>query len=155
MPNRTLKMMITLGLMVIGAVGVFAQERPQDPLATLKRAIGRASAPALSPAQEAALTRLIDEYKAAIPDEEWDEVEEAAEDAFEAAILAGDFAAAQVHATTYTTREAQLEYLKMEALARLSIGSIAVLKSGGQYAPLVRRFGTDRLLDLLEPRKSK
>jgi len=148
MMNRTRKMMMTLGMVVIGAVGVFAQGRPQDPLAPLKRAISQASAPTLSPAQEAALTTLINEYKAALPDES-DEVIEAAREAYDAAILAGDFAAAQVQATTLTTRGAQLLDARLQATARLSIGSIAVLKSGGQYNPLVTKYGTDRVLQLV------
>ena len=148
MTNLTHRIVASLAMVVICAAGTFAQGRTPDPLARLKRAIAQAPAPALSTAQEVTLRRLINEYLDALPFED-DEVEEAAEDAYERAILAGDFAAAQVHATTYTNREAQLEYLRKEALARLSIGSIEVLRSGGQFNPLVRRFGRDRLLELV------
>lgn len=148
MTNRVKQIVASLAMVAICAAGTLAQGRSQDPLARLKRAIGQASAPALSTAQEVALRRLINEYVEALPFED-DEVEEAAEDAFEAAILAGDFAAAQVHATTYANREAQLEYLRKEAIARLGIGSIEVLRNGGQFNPLVRRFGRDRLLELV------
>ena len=148
MTNRAQQIVAALAMIVICSAGTLAQGRQQDPLSRLKRAIWQASAPALSPAQEVALRRLINEYVEALPFED-DEVEEAAEDAFERAILAGDFAAAQVHATTYTNREAQVEYLRKEAIARLGIGSIEVLRSGGQFNPLVRRFGRDRLLELV------
>lgn len=146
--NWTQRIVVALGMIVISTAGVFAQGRPQDPLAPLKRAISQASAPTLSPAQEAALTTLINAYKTALP-EESDEVIEAAREAYDAAILAGDLAAAQVQATILTTRGAQLLDARLQATAQLSIGSIAVLKSGGQYDPLITKYGTDRVLHLV------
>ena len=139
---------IIVALILASAAVAFAQRKTPDPLAPLKRAISQASAPALSQTQETALTTLITEYRDSLPDER-DETIENAREALDAAILAGDLAAAQVQITTISTQVAQLQDARMVAEAKLAIGSIAVLKSGGQYDPLVTKLGTDRLLQLV------
>ncbi len=84
-----------------------------------------------------------------LPDES-DEVLEAAREAYDAAILAGDLAAAQAQATIIANRTAELTGAKLLAKAQFSIGALAVLKSGGQFDLLVAKFGDDRVLSLVE-----
>lgn len=139
---------ILLALILTTSAVTFAQRKPTDPLAPLKRAISQASAPALSTTQETALTTLITEYRDSLPDER-DELIESAREALDAAVIAGDLAAAQTQITVITARVSQLQDARMTAEAKLAIGSIAVLKTGGQYDPLVTKYGTDRLLQLV------
>jgi len=139
---------ILVALLLASSAVTFAQRKAPDPLAPLKRAISQASAPALSAAQETALTTLITAYRDSLPDDR-DELLESAREALDAAVLAGDLAAAQIQITIITTRVSQLQDARMTAEAKLAIGSIAVLKSGGQYDPLVTKYGTDRLLQLV------
>lgn len=147
--KRSFNSSIVLVVLILASTAVaFAQRKTPDPLAPLKRAISQASAPALSATQETALTTLITQYRDSLPDER-DETIENARESLDAAILAGDLAAAQVQITIISTRVSQLQDARMVAEARLAIGSIAVLKSGGQYDLLVTKYGTDRLLQLV------
>ncbi len=123
--------------------------RQSDPFASLKRAIAQAGAPALSTTQETALTALVTEFQTALPDEGADDSLETAREAYDAAIIAGDLAAAQVQITIITTRMAQLQDARMQAQAGYAIAAITVLKSGGQYDPLVAKYGTDRVISLV------
>ena len=147
--NNSLKSIALSCVLVLGsATMALGQGRTPDPLAALKRAISQASAPALSTAQETALTTLITEYRESLPNDE-EETIATAREALDAAILAGDLAAAQVQITIIASRVAQIQDARMVAEAKLAIGSIAVLKSGGQYTPLVTKYGTDRVLQLV------
>ena len=148
MNRRLTSTAILLALILTTSAVTFAQRKPTDPLAPLKRAISQAAAPALSATQETALTTLITEYRDSLPDER-DELIESAREALDAAVIAGDLAAAQTQITVITTRVSLLQDARMTAEAKLAIGSIAVLKAGGQYDPLVTKYGTDRLLQLV------
>lgn len=142
---------IALAFALIATSGVLAlgQGKNSDPLLALKRAISQASAPALTVTQETALTTLITEYRDSLPDYD-DEAIETANELLDAAILAGDLAAAQVQITAITTRTVQLQDTLLVADAKLAIGAIEVLKGGGQYTPLVTKYGTDRVLQLVK-----
>jgi hypothetical protein len=120
----------------------------RDALRSLKRAITEASAPALTADQETQLNTLITAYRDALPDEP-DEALEAAREAFDAAILAGNLTAAQAQATIIANRTAELTNNKLRAEAAFETGALAVLKTGGQYDPLVTRFGAERVLALV------
>jgi len=120
----------------------------RDPLRSLKRAITEANAPALTTDQETQLNTLITTYKDALPDEP-DEALEAAREAFDAAILAGNLTEAQAQAAIIATRTAELTNNKLGAEAAFEIGALAVLKTGGQYDPLVTKYGAERVLALV------
>ncbi len=121
----------------------------RNPLRALKRAITEANAPALSTEQETQITALITQYQAALPDEP-DEALQAARDAFNAALVAGDQAAAQTQAALIANRTAELLNARLNLEAQFTIGVFTVLKSGGQFDPLQQKFGDDRLLALVE-----
>jgi hypothetical protein len=146
--NQLKAMAISMLVLVTASTCVNAQGRPSDPLASLKRSITLAGAPALSTTQETALNSLITEFKNAQPDEA-DEVLETAREAYDAAIIAGDLSAAQVQITIITTRTAQIQDGRMQEQAKFGIAVLAVLKSGGQYDLLVTKFGSDRVLSLV------
>jgi hypothetical protein len=120
----------------------------RDPLRSLKRAITEANAPALTTDQETQLNTLITTYKDALPDEP-DAALEAARDAFDAAILAGNLTAAQAQATIIANRTAELTNTKLRAEAAFETAALALLKTGGQYDPLVTKYGAERVLALV------
>jgi len=127
-----------------------AQRAPQrDLLTSLKRAITEANAPALTTAQETQLNTLITNFRDALPDEP-DEALEAARDAYDAAILAGNLTAAQAQAMIIAARFAQLNNARLQAEAKFKIDALAVLQSGGQLAPLKQKFGDERVLGLID-----
>lgn len=121
----------------------------RDPLGALKRAITQASAPSLTTQQETDLTALITAYKAALPTEE-DATLEAAREAFNAALIAGNLTTAQTQATAIATRQAQLSDARLKAAAKFVIDALTILKNGGQFALLQTKFGDDRTLHLVE-----
>ena len=138
-----------LMLFILAASVVTALAQPsRDPLAGLKRAITQASAPALMAQQEADITALITAYRDSLPDEADDELA-AAREAYDAAILAGNLAAATAQATIIANRTAALGNAKLVAQATLEIGVLAILKTGGQFTPLQTKLGDDRLLALV------
>jgi len=144
-----MKMVAISMVVLVAATSIaFAQGRNTDPYAALKRAITQAGAPTLSTTQETALTTLVNEFKAALPDEE-DEALSAAREAYDAAIIAGDLAAAQVQITIIATRTAQLQDARLQAQAKYGIAALGVLKSGGQYEPLVAKYDSDRVLSMV------
>ena len=121
----------------------------RDPLAFLKRAITAANAPTLTTTEETQITTLITAFHNALPDEP-DAIIEAARTAFDNAIIAGDLTAAKAQATIIANRTAVLVNTRLQAEATFKIGVLAVLKAGGQFNPLVTKFGNDRLLDILD-----
>jgi hypothetical protein len=125
------------------------QGQTRDPLGALKRAITQASAPALTTQQETDLTALITAFKATLPAEE-DATLEAAREAFDAALLAGNLATAQTQATAIATRQAQLSDARLKAVAKFVIDALTILKNGGQFAALQTKFGDERTLHLVE-----
>ena len=125
----------------------FADQGTRDPLSGLKRAISQANATALTTQQETDLTALITTYKAALPDGS-DDALEAAREAFDAAILAGNATAAQAQAVIIANRTAALVSARLSAEITFEIGVLANLKSGGQLDALTTKYG-DRVLDIV------
>jgi len=126
----------------------FADQGARDPLAGLKRAISQANASALTTQQETDITALITAYKAALPDDS-DDALEAARDAFDAAILAGNATAAQAQAVIIANRTAALVSARLSAEITFEIGVLASLKTGGQLDALTTKYGSDRVLDIV------
>lgn len=75
------------------SLAVAAPAKERNPLASLNRAISRAGATALTSDQVTQLNTLIADYEAALPDEDGAALE-AAREAYNAAILAGNLSAA-------------------------------------------------------------
>jgi hypothetical protein len=144
--NKTALLLCALALSLTTAS---AQTSQRDQLGFLKRAITQAGAPTLTAQQETDLNALITAFKAAQPSEP-DAVLEAARDAYDAALIAGNLAAAQTQATAIATRQAQLSDARLRAEAQFVIAVFANLRNGGQFAPLQTRFGDERLLDLAQ-----
>ncbi len=137
-------------LLAVGVVSALADHGgTRDALTGLKRAITQASAPTLTTQQETDLNALITAYKDALPDEA-DAALEAAREAYDAAILAGDQAAAQTQIGIITTRTAALQTARLTAQAKFQIAVLANLKAGGQLDLLKTKLGDDRLLGLVE-----
>jgi|SRR5215216_2786863 len=130
------------------SMAMAAPAKERDPLSGLNRAISRAGAAALTPDQQTQLNTLITNYQAALPDED-DDALEAAREAYNAAILAGDLTAATAQAAIIANRTAALTSAKLQARAQFLIGVLAVLKSGGQLTALIATFGEDRVLELI------
>jgi len=139
---------LMLCLTMAGFTTSFADHGQRDPLGFLKRAINQANAPVLTTVQETDLNTLITNYQNAQP-AELDETLETAREAFSAAILAGDLAAAQAQAAIIAGRGAELANARLQALAKFEIDVLAILKNGGQYDPLVQKLGDDRVLSLV------
>lgn len=140
---------LLLCMVVGGASTAAAQSRTRDPLAFLRQAITVAGTLSLTTAQETQLTNLITAYQNAIPDEP-DAALEAARTAYRDAILAGNLAAAQAQATIIANRTAALISARLQAEAQFEIGVLAVLRTGGQLDALNQRFGTDRVLEIVD-----
>lgn len=139
---------VALCVIIGGASVVLANSVSQrDALRSLKRAITEANAPALTADQETQLNTLITAYRDALPDEP-DEALEAAREAFDAAILAGNLTAAQAQATIIANRSAELSKIRLQALAKFQIDVQAVLKAGGQWELLKTKFG-ERLVGIV------
>lgn len=139
---------LLLCLLTASITVALAQQSTRDPLAGLKRAITQASAPALTAQQEADLNALITAYKDSLPDGP-DAALEAAREAFDAAILAGDLTAATAQATIIANRTAALSSAHLVAEAKFEIAVLSILKTGGQFTPLQTKLGDDRLLALV------
>lgn len=143
---------LMLGLMIASVTTSLADQRPgqgqRDPLGVLKRAITQANAPTLTTMQETDLTTLITNYQNAQPTEP-DAAIEAARDAYNAAILAGDLAAAQAQATLIASRSAELINTKLQTLAKFEIDVLTNLSNGGQLDALSQKFNDDRLLNII------
>jgi len=139
---------LSLCLLTIGMTTALAQPSQRDPLSGLKRAITQASAPALTAQQEADLTALITAFKDAQPDEPSEELQTARE-AYDAAILAGDQAAANAQAAILSNLLATGSNTKLQAQAKFEIAVLANLKSGGQFTALQTKFGDEKVLSLV------
>lgn len=134
-------------LVALAAVaGVFAhpgrqgQGGQREPLGFLKRAISEAGAPDLTAEQETQLTALIKASRGERPSD----AEKQAHAAYSAAILAGDLAGAQAQASVL----AQLSSSRMQALAKVQIDVVNILKAGGQLDALKTKFG-DRVVQII------
>lgn len=140
---------LMLSVMIACASLSLAQPRQNhDPLGSLKRAISQANAPTLTTQQETDLTTLIINYRGAQPTEP-DAALDAARDAYNAAILAGDLAAAQAQSILIANRSAELTNARLQALAKFEIDVLTILKTGGQLDALSQKYGADRLLQIV------
>jgi hypothetical protein len=140
---------LLLCMIACGATTAFGTNGQQrDSLRSLRRAISEANATALTTEQEAQINTLITNYKAALPDDS-DDTLDAAREAFDAAILAGDLTAAQAQTAIIANRTAALAAARLQAEAGFEIGVLASLKSGGQFDPLIAKFGNERVLGLV------
>src|SRR5215216_75283 len=150
LPRKTVTVIALLLCAAFGSasMSMAGPAKERDPLAGLNRAISRAGATALSTEQQTQLNTLIANYQAALPDED-DDTLEAAREAYDAAILAGDLTAATAQAAIIANRTAALTSAKLQARAQFLIGVLAVLKSGGQLTALIATFGEDRVLELI------
>ena len=163
--NYQMKMtrfVMMIGLLAIGAVMALAQGGhggpggpggrggggARDGLAGLKRAITEASAPALTETQETAIKALITAYRDALPDEE-DSALATARDAYNAALIAGNQAAANTAVDQIAARQAVLSEERLKAAAKLTLDLLANLNTGGQLTPLNTKFGAERVLQLV------
>ncbi|HWQ32213.1 MAG TPA: hypothetical protein VNQ79_04965, partial [Blastocatellia bacterium] len=109
-----------------------ARTRPTpDQLGGLKRALNEAGAPALSSTQEEQLKTLITAYQQNNPDPGPGAELQAAQKAYEDAILAGDSAAAQAAATTIAGLLSAATTTRLQALANFEIQALSVLLAGG------------------------
>ena len=125
---------------------------PQQPnvLAGLKHALEEAGAPALSAAQETQLEDLIKAYRQAQGQSGPSDAVQAAHRAYDAAILAGNLAAAQAQATIIANALAAGASAHLQAQAKFEIDALNVLKSNAnQVNALVQRFGTAGLAGIL------
>lgn len=118
-------------------------------LSSLRRALTQANATALTTDQETQITALITAYRDALPDDDG-EAAEAARDAFDAAVLAGNAAAAQAQATIIANLAAARSSARLNAEATFEIAVLALLRTGGQLTPLVTQFGNDRVLSIID-----
>jgi len=153
MANFRRSMMSMMALLLCAAVGSTAMASARgagqrNPLAALNRAISRAGAPALTTEQQAQLSALVTTFQEALPDDSGEELE-AAREAFNEAILAGDLTAATAQVNTIANLSAELTGAKLQAEAAFLIGVLAVLRSGGQLDPLIAAFGEDRVLAVI------
>lgn len=119
-------------------------------LSSLRRAIAQANATALTTDQETQIAALVTAYRNALPDDDDDEALEAARDAFDAAVLAGNAAGAQAQATVIANLNAAQTAARLNAEATFEIALLALLRTGGQLTPLVTQFGNDRVLSLID-----
>jgi hypothetical protein len=158
--GRTLIRTAFVLCLIVGALQLASAQVPRtrptpDPLGGLKRALNEAGAPALSAAQEEQLKTLITAYHQNNPDSGPGAELQAAQKAYEDAILAGDSAAAQSAATTIAGLISAATTTRLQALASFEIQALSVLLAGGdqtsspQVAALVQKFGASGLVHLL------
>lgn len=143
----------TVGLLFFSLVtGILAQKPgfPTDQFRGLKRALAEAGALALTTTQEEQLKTLIQTYRDSLPDGPSDALQ-AAHDAYEAAILAGDQAKANAQASIIANLEAAVVTAHLQAEAKFKLDVIALLKTNGDQAGLLRtKFGDAGFLRILD-----
>ncbi len=129
---------------------IVAAQRGQhhEPLGFLKHALTDASAPALTPPQEAQLNDLITAFRAA-QSHGPDAALKAAHTAYNSAILNGDLASAQAQSDIIASSIAARSRASSQAGAKFKIEVLNVLKNGGQLEPLRQKLGDDHLLGLI------
>ena len=150
--KRNMKSTLVLaGILMLSMVGsALAQKTAPDPLKGLKKALEQAGALALTTTQEDQLKTLIQTYRDSQTHEPSDALQ-AARDAFEAAILAGDQAKANAQATVIANLEATEHVAHLQAEATFKLAVIALLKTNGDQAGLLRtKFGDEGFLRILD-----
>ena len=75
---------------------------------------------------------------------------EAARTAYRDAILASDLTTADAQAAIIANRTAALTNATLQASAQFEIGALAILNGNGQLTALNTRFGTDRVLEIVD-----
>jgi hypothetical protein len=127
-------------VLVLAALPTFSQGRrpagPPNPLVRLERALQAADAPTLTPDEQSRITSLISSTTTSQPPS-------SAVQALEATILAGN--TDQIAAKTIT------DTMAANFLTRANFASSVaqILTSGGQLTPLVTKFGSTRVVQLL------
>lgn len=145
----------TVGIMFFSLVTGIMAQRPgfgsaPDSLRGLKRALAEAGALALTTTQEEQLKTLIQTYRDSLPDGPSDALQ-AAHEAYEAAILAGDQAAANAQATIIANLQTAATTTRLQAAAKFKLDVIALLKTNGDQAGLLRtKFGDEGFLRILD-----
>lgn len=150
--KRSMKSTIVLaGFLTITMIGnAFAQRPAGDPLRGLKRALEPAGAPALTTTQEDQLKTLIQTYRDGQTHEP-NEALQAALEAYDAAILAGDQATANAQAIIIANLRAADNNARLQTAATFKLAVIALLKTNGDQAGLLRtKFGDEGFLRLLD-----
>ncbi|MDA2938040.1 hypothetical protein MYX75_07245 [Acidobacteria bacterium AH-259-A15] len=122
--------------------------RTRDPLVILKRALSDAGAPALTAEQEGQLTSLIQDFRQARQPQGPNSSLQTARRAYEDAILAGDFAAAQAQAAIIADQTASSINASLQAQAEFKIQLLTMLNAD-QVSFLSERVGTKGLSTLL------
>jgi Spy/CpxP family protein refolding chaperone len=153
---RNVAGVVLLTMLVVVSLASAAAQRPTGPpqppdvLAGLKHALEEAGAPALTAAQEDQLKDLLTAFRQAQRQQEPSETLQAAHRAYDAAILAGNLAAAQAQAAIIANAQAAAGNTRLQAKAKLQIDVLNVLKTNAnQVALLQQRFGSAGLTRLL------
>jgi Spy/CpxP family protein refolding chaperone len=142
---------VLAGFLMMAMVGsAFAQRSASDPLRGLKRALEQAGALALTTTQEEQLKTLIQTYRDSQTHGPSDALQ-AALDAYDAAILTGNQAAANAQATVIANLRATATNAHLQAEATFKLAVIALLKTNGDQAGLLRtKFDDDGFLRILD-----
>ncbi|MFN0107974.1 MAG: hypothetical protein ACKVZH_03900 [Blastocatellia bacterium] len=148
--KTTLKAIFMASMMLCLSVAALAQQRPQfDPLMRLKQALQSANAAALSTAQEDQLKALIQQARDAHPGAP-DPALEAAQDALEAAIYAGNQAAADAQAAIIVNLTSTMMGNRLKGHSAFTIQAINVLKANqAQLDALVQKIGSSGVVKLM------
>lgn len=150
--KRSMKSTIVLaGFLMLSLAGSsFAQRGTFDPLRGLKKALEQALALPLTTTQEEQLKTLIQTYQDGQTREPSDALQ-AALDAYDAAILAGNQATANAQAAVIANLRAAAANTQLQAEATFKLAVIALLKTNGDQAGLLRtKLGDDGFLRLLD-----
>jgi Spy/CpxP family protein refolding chaperone len=150
--KRSMKSTIVLaGILMLSMVGsAFAQRGTVDPLRGLKKALEQAVALPLTTTQEEQLKTLIQTYRDS-QTQEPSEALQAALDAYDAAILDGNQAAANAQATIIANLRATAANARLQAETTFKLAVIALLKTNGDQTGLLRtKFGDDGFLRILD-----
>lgn len=144
--SRKTSWILTIIILCLTTALALAQppQRPQpDPLGGLKRALAEAGAPELSSQQATQLEALVKQFRDGLAGQQPDETVRNAENAYQAAILAGNLAAANAQATIIANTLASQTRTRLETSANYKIQAINILKANNQQlTALVQRFGT-------------
>jgi len=127
------------------------QRRPEpDPLMGLKHSLEAAGAPALSAEQEQQLKTLVQQFRDSHGPKEPDEALKAAHAAYDAAILAGDAAAANAQAQVIAGLVSGHAAENLQAETALKIQALSIIKSSeAQLSALVTKFGESGVVRIL------
>lgn len=125
------------------------QRGTRDPLGFLKRALTDAGAPALTTDQETQITAAVTAFRAAQPDEPSQALLDA-KAAFDAAVLAGNLAAAQTQAGIISGLIAAENNARLLALAKFATDVRTILSNGGQLAYLTQKYDAQRVVGIIE-----